>query len=210
MKTVQQIQKELMRGLSIKRRHTGPPVIVATIGITGAGASTVARELGRMLGWSVVEKNKIRVKLREEGPGFTPSSTDRVHDAMLHRVLDAGGNVILDSDFIESEKRRKLERFSRTLGARVVYLHLACDRDVMIQRMLRVNYNPRTDVFKSAAIAVREHCRRYPWHYRWSPAQGGRYVPRRPTAKMLATLDTTDPAKWKKRLRIIAGRLRRM
>lgn len=210
MKTVQQIQNELVRGLSIRRRRTREPVVLAMIGITGAGNSTVARELGRMLGWNVIEKNRIRVKLREEGPGFTPASTGRVHDALLHRVLDAGANAILDSDFVEREKRRKLERFSRTLGARVVYLHLTCDRGVMIERMLRANYNPKTDIFKSAVIAVREHNRRYPWHYRWSPAQGGRYAPRQPAARVLAVLDTTEPEAWRKRLKALAKRLRKM
>lgn len=210
MKTVQQIQREMARSLRVSRRRTKHPVILAMIGVTGAGNSAVARELGRLLGWSVIEKNKIRVKLREEGPGFMSASTDRVHDAMLHRVLDAGGNAILDSDFVEREKRRKLERFSRALGARVVYLSLTCDRDVMIERMLRANYNPRHDIFKNSAIAVREHCRRYPWHYRWSPAQGGRYILRRPPVKVFAALDTTDPKRWHKRARLLARRFRRM
>lgn len=210
MKTIQQIQKELVRSLPIRRRRTKQPVVLAMIGITGAGNSTVARELGRKLGWSVIEKNRIRVKLREKGSGFTPATTDRIAYAMLHRALDAGGNAILDSDFVEREKRWKLERFARALGARVVYLSLTCDGDVMIERMLRANYNPRTDIFKSAAVAIREHCRRYPWHYRWSPARGGQYMLRRPPVKVLAALDTTDPAKWKKRLRLFARRLGRM
>ena len=209
-KSFEQIKRELVRGVRISRRRTRQPVVLAMVGITGAGNSTVARELGRKLGWSVIEKNKIRVKLREEGPGFTPASADRVHYAMLHRVLDAGGNAILDSDFVEREKRRKLERFARTLGARVVYLSLTCERDVMIERMLRPNYNPRTDIFKSAAVAVREHTRRYPWYYRWSPAEGGRYTLRRPPVKVLATLDTTNPERWKKRVWVLARRLRRM
>ena len=76
--------------------------------------------------------------------------------------------------------------------------------------MLRAGYNPKSDVFQSAAVAVREHCRRYLWHYRWSEAGGGTYALRRPPVKVLAILDTTNPEKWKKRLRVIAKRLRRM
>ena len=209
-KSFEQIKRELVRGLRVRRRRTKQPVLLGFIGVTGSGFSTIARELGRMLGWSGIEKNKIRVKLREEGPGFTPASTDEIAYAMLAKIMAERGNAILDSDVVEKPKRRRLERFARRHGTRVTYLHVACDRDVMIERMLRANYNPRTDIFKSAAIAVREHCRRLPWHYRWSPAQGGRYVPRKPPVKVFAVLDTTDTEKWRKRLRLIAKRLRRM
>lgn len=194
--------------MSHRRRKL--PVILAMIGITGAGLSAIARELGRRLGWSVMEKNKIRVKLREEEGGFTPALTDQIFYSMLGHILGGKGSAILDSDFIAKRKRKRLERFARRLGARVVYLHVVCDRDVMIARMLRAKYNPKTDIFQSAAVAVRDHCRRYPWHYRWSEAGGGTYMLRRPPVKVFATLDTTDPEKWRKRLRVIVKRLRRM
>lgn len=209
-KSFEQIKRELVRGLRVRRRRTKQPVILGFIGVTGSGISTIARELGRMLGWSVIEKNRIRVKLREEGPGFTPASTDQIAYAMLSKIMRERGNAILDSDAVEKPKRRRLERFARRFGARVVYLYLTGERDVMIERILRANYNPRTDMFKSAAIAVREHCRRYPWHYRWSTAEGGHYQLRRPPVKVLATLDTTNPERWKKRVWGLARRLRRM
>lgn len=209
-KSREQIQRELVQGLRVSRRRTKQPVILAMIGVSGAGISSIARELSRRLGWTVIAKNRIRVKLREEGPGFAPASTDGIAYAMLGRVLRQHGNVILDSDSVERSKRRRLEGFSRRFGARVVYLHVVCDRDVMLERMLRANYNPNTDIFRSAAIAAREHCRRYPWHYRWSPAQGGSYVPRRPPIKVIASINTTDPEKWKERLKVLAKRLRRM
>ena len=179
-KRLEQIQKELVRGLRVSRRRTREPVILAMIGITGAGNSTVARALAKRLGWSVIEKNRIRVKLREDGPGFKPATTDQIAYAMLAKVMRERGNAILDSDFVERPKRKRLIRFAKRFRARVAYLHLICDSDVMLGRMLRASYNPRTDMFKSAAIAVREHSRRYPWHYRWSPGQGGQYIARRP------------------------------
>ena len=209
-KSFEQIKRELVRGLRVSRRRTKQPVILGFIGVTGSGISTIARELSRRLGWSVIEKNKIRVKLREEGPGFTPASTDEIAYAMLSKIMRERGNAILDSDAAEKPKRRRLERFGRRHGARVVYLYLTGDRDVMIERILRATYNPKTDIFKSAAIAVREHCRRYPWYYRWSPARGGQYVLRKPPVKVLATLDTTNPERWKKRVWVLARRLRRM
>lgn len=209
-KRVEQIQRELVRGLRVKRRRTKQPIILAMIGVSGAGLSTVARAFSQKLGWAVIEKNRIRVKLHEEGPGFTPAATDRIAYAMLSTVMRGHGNAILDSDFAEKAKRRRLTRASRRWGARVAYLQVVCDRDVMLERMLRAGYNPRRDIFKSAAVAVREHNRRYPWHYRWSPAEGGRYTLSRPPVKVLTTLNTSDPERWKKRVWVLAKRLRRM
>lgn len=209
-KTHEAVKRALVRTLRVSRRRTKQPVILAFLGLTGSGVSTVARELGRKLHWAVIEKNRIRVKLREEGPGFTPASTDEIHYALLTKVMRERGNAILDSDFVEEAKRKRLERFAKRWGARLVHLNVVCERDVMIARMLRANYNPKTDIFKSAVIAAREHNRRYPWHYRWSTAAGGRYTLRRPPAAVLATLDTTDPQRWPEQARRLVQRLRRM
>ncbi len=209
-KNVVQVKKELLRGLKVSRRRTKQPVILALVGITGAGNSTIARELSRMLGWTVIEKNKIRVKLREEGPGFTVANTNALHDALIKEILGGGGNVLLDSDAVEKTKRRLLERKAKKAGARVIYLHLICERDVMLERMLHANYHPRNDIFKNAAVAVREHCRRYPWHYRWSPANGGQYLLKKLPIKFFAEIDTTDPKTWRKKLRDIAKRLKKL
>jgi len=209
-KSFEQIKKEMVRGARVHHRRTKVPVIVALVGVTGAGNSTIAKTLAKLLGWSLIEKNKIRVKLREEGRGFTPRTTDQIYYAMLAKVMKEKGNAILDSDFVEKPKRKKLERFARRFKAQARYLHLACDRDVMLERMLRANYNPKTDIFKSAAIAVREHSRRLPWHYRWSEANGGSYTPRRLPIKFFAEINTADPDKWKKKLRLVAKRLRKL
>lgn len=200
----------MVRGVRPNRRRTKMPVIAAFVGITGSGASTIARAFGKMLGWTVIEKNKIRVKLREEGRGFTPETTDQISYAMLTKVLAHKGNATLDSDAVEERKRKKLERFAKRFGGRVAYIHVFCDRDVMLERMLRANYNPKADIFSSAAVAAREHCRRYPWHYRWSEAEGGRYVPRRLPIKFFAEINTTDLDKWKKKVRLVAKRLRKL
>jgi predicted kinase len=209
-KSFDKINDELVRSARITGSKTNNPIIVAMVGVTGVGNSAIARALKKMIGWDIIEKNKIRVKLREEGKGFNPQNTDRIHYAMLAKILKNGGNAILDSDFAEKTKRRKLEKFVRRFHGRVLYLHLTCERDVMIGRILKSRYNPKIDIFKSAAIAVREHCRRYPWHYRWSEANGGQYLLKKLPVKFFAEIDTTNPKTWKKKLRQVAKRLKKM
>ena len=199
-----------MRSVKVRKGRTKTPVIVATVGVSGAGASTIAKTLAKKLGWAVLEKNKIRVKLRQEGHGFTRETTNQIYYAVLSKIMKGWGNAILDSDFVEKATRRKLERFAKRFKARIAYLHIVCERDTMLAWMMRANYNPKTDIFKSAVVALREHSRRLPWHYRWSEANGGTYLPRRLPIKFFAEINTADPDKWKKKLHLVAKRLRKL
>ena len=49
--------------LGIRKRKTKKPLIVAMIGLVGSGKSSVARELARHIGATVVEGDAIRVEL---------------------------------------------------------------------------------------------------------------------------------------------------
>ncbi|MEK7566824.1 MAG: AAA family ATPase [Patescibacteria group bacterium] len=184
-------------------------ILLTLVGVTGSGKSTIAKALAKTLGWKIIEKDAIRIKLREEGHGFTPEKTDRIFYALINNAVSSGKNVILNSDFAEKNKKGALEKLARKNGARVFYLRLVCDRDIMLERIINAKYGNKT-MFKSTAIALREHCRRYPWHYKWSKTHGGSYTLRKLPIKFLAEIDTTIPAKWKKSVRAVAKRLRRL
>lgn len=209
MLAFEQIKTAFMEQTKVSGTKTNNPVIIATIGVTGVGNSTIARMLKRLTGWCVIEKNKIRVALREKWHGFNPGNTDEIHYAILAKILENGGNAILDSDFVEKQKRKKLGHFAKKYNARVFYIRLICNRDVMIERILKSRYNPKTDIFKNSVVAVREHLRRYPWHYRWSKADGGSYTLKKFGVKFLAEIDTTKSAVWKKKLKIATEKLKK-
>ncbi|MEK7662352.1 MAG: AAA family ATPase [Patescibacteria group bacterium] len=208
-KTLGEIEEEFVQSARVSGQKTNNPVVVAIVGVTGVGNSTIASALEKKLGWSVIENNKIRVALREKGSGFTPETTAKIGYAMLGKILRAGGNAILDSDFADKNKRKKLERFAKNFRARVIYLRLVCDRDTMIERIIHARYNSKTDIFKNAVIAVREHSRRLPWHYRWTEKGGGQFLLKKLPVKFLAEIDTTDPRKWPKKLGVVAEKLKK-
>lgn len=209
MKTFTEIKEEFAESAKAKGIKTLNPVIVSWVGLIGSGKSTLARELGRMLGWQVISNDKIRVTLREKGNGFNPQNTYEIVSAMVSKILKNGGNVILDSDFVDGQKRKKLEKFARKFRAKVVYIRAFCDRDIMIERLLKVRYNPKTNLFKNSTIAIREHLRRYPWHYRWSKAEGGKYTLRNLGVKFLAEIDTSKPSNWKQKIKFVAERMKK-
>ena len=184
-------------------------ILLALVGVIGSGKSTIAKTLSKTLGWKIISKDAVRVKLRSEGLGFTPEKTDKIYYALINNSVLSGKNAVLDSDFVEKDKRKKLEKFARKNNVRVLYLCILCDRDVMLERMISAKYGDKT-MFKSASIAVREHYRRYPWHYRWSEARGGSYSLRKLPIKFFAEIDTTEPKKWKQKIRAVAKRLRKI
>ncbi|MEK7503050.1 MAG: hypothetical protein AAB556_01235 [Patescibacteria group bacterium] len=136
--------------------------------------------------------------LREKGRGFNPQNVNEIVSAMVVKILKRGGNVILDSDFADGKKRKSLEKSARKFRAKVVYLRAFCDRDIMLGRLL-----------KNSAVAIREHLRRYPWHYNWSKADGGKYFLKKFGVKFLAEIDTAKSSVWKKKLKIVAGKLKK-
>ena len=209
-KSFEEIKERMVADTRVAGRKTYNPVIVALVGVSGVGNSTIASALHKRLGWPVVEKNNIRVMLRQKGRGFTPQKTNEIFYAMLEKILAGGGSAILDTDFVQREARRKLEKFARECHVRIVYLRLVCEEDVTLERIVHSHHDPKTDIFPSTAVALREHMRRLLWHYSWSESKGGKLTLRRLPVKFMAEIDTEKSAVWQKKVRVAADRLKRM
>ena len=210
MKTFKQIKGEFIESAKPKGAKTLNPVIVAWVGLVGSGKSILARELGKMLGWQMISNDKIRVELREKGKGFNSKNVKEIVFATVIKILKAGGNVILDSDFADKNKRKMLEKSARKFRAKVIYIRAFCDIDMAIGRLLKARYNPKTNLFRNSTIAVRENLRRTPWHYYWSKKDGGKYILRHFGIKFLAEIDTTKSSVWKKKLKLVSQKLKKL
>ncbi len=182
---------------------TSKPVIIAMIGPVGSGKSSVAKELARHIGATVIEGDAIRVELRKQGERFERARAIAENAAIS--VVKHGGNAILDSDFVDAKKRASLREKARRAGVRVVFIRTYCDLDVMSQR-IRGNdpgkffnwastKSTATDRGKDAKF--REMWRRTPHHYTWVNSVGGQWVLRKFPFTIFAEIDTTDPDKWK-------------
>lgn len=195
------------------RRAAKKPVVVAIVGLVGSGKSSVARYMAKLTRARVVSANAVRVALRKEGKTY-----GRVRTIVEQKALSAvkeGRNVILDSDFSDLKKRRKLESEAGKM-AKVVYVRTYSPRDIMIGRLLNARYTPNdlyggastdwTGRNKGAVVALREMWRRTPHHYRWSAAAGGRFELRKLPIRFLAEIDTGG--NWRKKVRQVAKRIR--
>jgi len=47
-KTFEQIKSEMVRGARVKKRRTKTPVVLALVGVSGAGASTLAKRFRKL------------------------------------------------------------------------------------------------------------------------------------------------------------------
>ena len=209
-KKEQAAQDAFMAKLDIKKRKTEKPVIVAVIGLVGSGKSSVAHELAKHIGATVIEGDDIRIELRKQSERYEKSRAIAENAAL--EVVKQGGNVILDSDFVDEKKRASVREMARKAGMRLVFIRIHCDLDVMVGRALTTTYHNHVDDFfggakskwqgngqsKGAAVKVREMWRRTPHHYAWVNRDGGKWVLKKFPFAIFAEIDTTDSDSWKR------------
>jgi predicted kinase len=205
-------QRNYRTKLKIKPRKTTKPVIVALIGLVGSGKNSVARELAKQIGGTVIEADAIRIELRKQNERY--DHTRDIIENLTAEVITQGGNVVIDSDFVDQKKRASIRKKAKKEGARLLFIRTYCDLDVAVGRVLTATYNKKVDDFfggasskwhgsgqsKGAAVKVREMWRRTPHHYHWVNQEGGRWVLRKFPFALFAEIDTTKE-KWRQEIK---------
>jgi predicted kinase len=212
-------QESFLAKLKIQKRKTEKPVIVAIIGLVGSGKSSVARELAEHIGATIVNGDDVRIELRKQNERYDRARLLAENIAL--EIIQQGGDVILDSDFIDPKKRASLREKARKAKVQLVFICTYADFDVVTGRILTADYKNEIDDFfggasskwqgsdqsKGAAVKLREMWRRTPHHYHWQNKGGGKWTIKNPPCKVLADIDTTDEAEWKKEVDKLAKKL---
>jgi len=204
-KIINQVSEEFLSSLKMPKRKTRKPVVVAMVGLIGSGKSSVAKTLAPLIGATLIGGDKIRVMLRDKKQEYNPVRS--ITKKAISAALKAGSNVVLDSDFIDPQKRNDFEKKLKEFKTKMVYLRTFADRDTMIERLIKAKYNPNRDLFKNSTIAIREMWRRTPHHYSWSKTGGGRFTLKKLKIPFLAEIDTTTP-EWRKKVREVATKIK--
>lgn len=201
-------------------RKTKKPLIVGIVGLIGSGKTTIAKEMASLIGATVVSGDDIRVSLREEKAGY--DNTRLIAENVAIEVINKGGNVIIDSDFIDQKKRVSLKEKAKKIGARVIFIRIYADMDIMIGRIMDAEYkNIPEDFFggasssyqgknKGAVVKERERVCRILSHYNAINIGNGRYKfeLKKLPFKVFAEIDTSSENKWKQEVKMIAGQIR--
>ncbi len=218
-KKEQAAQDAFVKKIDIKKRKTEKTIIIALIGLIGSGKSSVAKELANQIGATVIESDNIRIELRKQNERYERARA--IAENVAIEVVKQGGNVILDSDFIDVNKRASLREKARKAGIRLAFVCTYCDIDVTAGRIISTPYHNKVDDFfggasskwtgneqlKGAVVKLREMIRRLPLHYRWENKGGGHWSIKNPPCAVLANIDTTDPNQWKREVEKLAKKL---
>lgn len=225
-------QKSFLAKLDVKKRKTKKPVIVAIIGLVGSGKSSVAKELAGHIGATVVDGDKIRVELRKQGEHY--EGTRKIAENVAFGIIVRDGNVILDSDHIDSKKRASIRQKAKKFGAKLIFIRVhtdsgldvrqglvGSDLDIMIGRAISATYKNNPEDFfgsahsdwggdqqnKGALIKIREMLRRMPHHYRWINWAGGVWVLKELPFRVFAKINTSYPEQWKQEVENCAKKI---
>lgn len=207
-------------GLASDRRRTNKPIVIAFFGLVGSGKSSVAQELAKYIGGTIINGDAIRVELRKVGEKYLYAR--QIAENVALEVLKRGRNVIYDADFVDVNKRAILRAKVVKAGAELMFVRTYAEPDVMLGRILAASYRNSPDDFfggaktvwnegteqqRGAVIKFREMWRRTPHHFRWFNHGGGKWILKKPPVPLLADIDTTDPDKWKEEVKRLIQKL---
>lgn len=205
-KKEQLVQKNYLTKLRIVPRKTKKPVVVAMVGLVGSGKTSVAKEIAPVLGGTIIVADKIRSALRQVNEKF--ENTRAIAENVAVAIIKQAGNPIFDADFIDQEKRVSLKEKIKNSKAKLIFVRVYCDRDIM---MGRIAFKPEEKFFKDAkskwagsnkgqVIKLREMWRRTPRHYQWDAKGGGNWILKKLPFKVVE-IDTSADNKWPLKIR---------
>lgn len=215
-KKEQDVIDAFLKKMKLPRAKSGRLFVVGMIGLVGSGKSSVADILAQELGAVIVSGDMLRIALRKKKVGFV--HLQAIARRITARVLEQGGSVVVDSDFVDAGKRNEIKKVAKDGGAQMRFVRVVCDHDVIIGRIMAERFGTKaTDLFagaettwkgqkKPAVVKLREMWRRTPHHYTWSMDKGGHWV-QKTIQDVFATVDTTESLKTKKKIKEIAGRI---
>lgn len=213
-KKEQKAQRIFLDSLKIYPRKTKAPVIAAMVGSVGSGKSTVSRFIAKLIKGTVIQGDEIRILLRKQKCGY--NSVREITKNALIKIINKGGNTVLDSDYGPIKKKGMLSDIAKKFGAKVFYIQVYADRDIIIGRLINANYPPESffggagSVWigqnKGAVAAIREFWRMTPRNYEPNNREPLNWILKK-FSFVNFKIDTSEEKKWKKEANKIAEKI---
>ncbi len=177
--------------LQIVPKLTRNQVVVAMIGLVGSHKSTVSSELAKLVGATVISGDTIRVLLRKKGEGY--DEVVQITEGLVRHAIAQGGSVILDSDFIDREKRIWLVELCEELSVPLSFVCTYTEELLSHHTYDRLSRDKLNDFYgegdEGRAIRQQEFTRRLPLHYDWKADGGGSWSIKLPPQDVNVIMD---------------------
>lgn len=154
-----EIQVLFEKSLEIPSVKPTPQFFLCPVGLVGAGKTTVMRPLTKELGLVRISTDELRRLLKEHRFGW--DEAEEIALAVGGKFAREGYSIGIDADCIRAEKRAKIEKHAKELGARVLYVHIAPPEEFIINKLMSFEHSW---LFRDGAHAVENYRLRKPLH----------------------------------------------
>ena len=150
--------------------YDGRPAVVVVCGAAGTGKSTIARILGKRLGFEVLNSDEVRKRMIGASPTtaqkapygsgiYSQEFTQRTYDALIlgaRQRLEAGAGVILDATFRHPGERRHVLEIAARTRATVLFVECRADEAEVMRRLSERSRRPGSVSDADAAVHLRQ------------------------------------------------------
>jgi len=142
--------------------RSGDPVVVACMGLSGTGKSTVANALADATGFGVVSSDVLRKAEAPPGakPEYDTTARSAVYAGMrreVERRLARNESVIVDATFTSRAERDRQARSVRGFGRRWIFVETIADEAVVRQRLDARQAGSVSDARWDVYVLQRDH-----------------------------------------------------
>jgi uncharacterized protein len=129
--------------------HHSNPVLIITVGLTGAGKSFLSSRLGTRLGIETLRSDVIRKEIHGVSPLnhqldnysaglYTPEATESTYRSLFERArkcIESGRSVIIDASFLNSKHRIEARDLAQSLAVGFSIIQCSADDEVVKTRL---------------------------------------------------------------------------
>lgn len=137
----------------------GKQFLLCSVGLVGAGKTTVLKPLAEKFGLVRISTDEIRKILKEKGYGY--KAAESIALSVGEKYARQGHGIAIDADCSRAEKRREIEEVARKINIPVIWIHVNPPEEFIINKLK--NY-PHTWLFKDAEQAIQNYYARKPLH----------------------------------------------
>ena len=147
------------KGLTIPRDKPERQILLCSIGLIGAGKTTVIEPLSKKLNLIRFCTDDIRKLLKENGYGY--ESAQDINVQLVRKYLKAGYSVAIDGDSASEHSRKLIAETEDNYNIKAIWIHINPPEEFIINKLRNFKH---TWLFRDGEHAIENYYERKPLH----------------------------------------------